>query len=493
MAVTEEKSFTLGLLDYIPPLNYVRLLFPLPLKAGVEYKTVYNDLVEALQKTFVQEPWANGKVFRQSKDAPDWRQGQLEIRYSPYTLESPKPWQVRYKELDTEWTYEELRDVGFPSDVFAEEDLLDAPALGDVDGVGADIFVAQANFLPGGLLLGFTTSHAATDAAGMLNICRLWADNFRELHDRDAGGKVHPSWFTPIDNDRKLTTRIADEEASKRTKPVDPNDAWLRTLVCLDAPPTGRAVNGHSSSPARTMLNRVMFISSSDLAALRKETLAEPLPEGMAAPSASDAINALLWRGVMRARAKSAEARSVKLDPISVFEAPVDVRDLFASEFPGNFLGNCWLVNNARMPLEELISPSTSISRVMRVLREGSDRLTRQTIHDAYTLLQTTPDLARVQGRFVERPESSDLLISNVIHYPLEYLTFGDRYLDNGGVPHVLRVLHSHYAPNVRLAHILPRSKTHGGVELSVNMFDDELAYFLEDEEATRYLVMLES
>ncbi|KAI8633725.1 transferase family-domain-containing protein [Xylariaceae sp. FL1651] len=490
MAISEEKSITLGLLDYIPPCNYVRLLFPIPLKPGVEYKAVYDDLVEALRKTFVQEPWANGKVFRQKPDAPDWRPGQLEIRYSPYTLESPLPWQLRYKELEGDWTYEELRDVGFPSDVFPEEDLLDAPALGDVDGVGADIFVAQANFLPGGLLLGFTTSHAATDAFGMTNIFRLWAENFRELYGRDAGGLVAPSWFTAADNDREFITRVVKQEGSK---PANPDDPWLRTLVCLDVPSADGHINGVSSGPARTMLNRVFFLSSSDLAALRRETAAEPLPAGMAAPSASDAINALLWRCVMRARAASAEARGVKLDPVSVFEAPVDVRDLISSDFPGNYQGNCWLVNNARMPLAELIAPSTRIGRVVRILREGSDRLNKKTIYEAYSLLQSTPDLSRVQGRFVERPESSDMLISNIIHFQLSMLNFGDRYFELGGSPSLMRVLHSHYAPNVRLAHILPKSVTHGGVELSVNLFEDELVHFLEDEEASRYLVMLEA
>lgn len=504
--VSDEIRIPTNPLDYIPPRNYVRLVFPLPLKPGVEDKVVFADLLEALHKTFVQEPWASGKVFRQEAGTPGWRPGQVEIRYSPYKLEGPRPYQLRYQRLDTDLTYEELKDIGFPSGIFAEETLLDAPRFGDVDVAGADIFLAQANFLPGGLLLGMTASHGATDAVGMLDVQKLWAENFRELHERDAGGKVVPSRYTSVDRDHSLPERLWQKESGGR-KPGNLDDEWLRTLVCLDSDfcedVTGasqkaavieEAANGPPLPPRHPheMINRTMFLSAGDLAALHKECAAEPLPPGASPPFVSDAIQALLWRGNMRARAAAAEARSITLDPISVFESPVDVRNVFSSEFPANYLGNCFLLNSARMPLAELIAPSTSLGRIAQLIREGAARITKEAVHDAYSLLRSA-DLSHVQGRFVERAESADFLVSNVIFFPMSEINFGDRYFGNGGVPPTMRVLHGPYAPYVRLAHILPKYASHGGADMSINLFDDEWTYLEEDEEFNKYMVLVEA
>ncbi|KAH8198330.1 hypothetical protein TruAng_007485 [Truncatella angustata] len=502
---SSELHQTLNVLDYIPPCNYVRLLFPLPLRSGVENELVFDELHLALQKTFIQEPWASGKVFRQSSDAPDWRPGQLEIRYRTCSLDDPRPHQLQYRQLDTDWTYDELRDCGFPSDIFPEELLLEAPAaLGDVAVAGADVFLAQANFLPGGLLLAFTTSHASTDATGMLSLFKLWANNFSELHGRDEGCLVAPSRFTSEDRDRRLLDRIWANDLEGPTPSNNSDDPWLRTLVSLDANYPGESVAdstqqeiaGGADPPGHplVMLNRVMFLSGQDLTTLKNECLAEPSPQGSSPISSSDAINALVWRGVLRARSAAAAARSRPLeDAVSVFESPVDVRARIGSGFPQDYLGNCFLLNNARIPVAELIAPSTPLGRIAQAIREGATRLDTQKVREAYTFLRATPDLSRVQGRFVERHESADLLISNLVHFPLNEISFGDRYFGNGGIPQSFRVLHARYAPYVRLGHILPRNQTHGGVEISLNLFDDEMVYWENDEEINRYLVAIEA
>lgn len=513
MASSEETRIPISLLDYIPPLNYVRIVFPLPLKPGVDYKAVFNDLHEALHKTFVQEPWASGKVFRSSAAVddvtPGWRPGQLEMRFHPsYSPDAPRPYQLRYHELvDTDWTYADLRDSGFPSVVFPEKEeefLLDAPRLGDVDNAGAEIFLAQANFLPGGLLLAMTVCHAAMDGSGMIALMQMWAENFRELRGRYAGNRIAPSRFTPADRDRTIADRFWERENSEGgvvpSNCNSPDDPWLRGLVCLDSNHPGEkdvSSNGKNSNgsvqpprqPSRVMLNRVMFLSKLDLAALQKECAAEASSSLL---SLSDAICALLWRGVMRARAAAALARSTPLvDETSVIEAPVDVRSVFPPDFPPNYLGNCWLVNTGRMPLAELIAPATPLGRIAQAVRQGAARLDAQAVHDAYGLLRTAPNLSRVQGRFVERLDSSDFLVSNMITFPIREINFGDRYFGKGGVPQSMRVLHAQYADGVRLGHVLPRNANHGGVELSVNLFDDEMAFLDADDQFNRYAVAI--
>lgn len=510
---------TVSPLDYVPPRNYVRILFPLPLKNKVDPRVVFEDLHEALHKTFVQEPWVAGKVFRQSLNTPGWRPGQMELRYAPYIYDQPRPHNLTYQQLEADLTYEDFKAAGFPSGIFDEDSLLRAPRLSDVDVEGADIFLAQANFLPGGLLLGMTTSHAAIDASGMLNIQRMWAENFRELHERDAGGKVAPSLFKPIDSDRTIAERIWLRDSGSRSlsKPADP---WLRGLVCLDSDYPGEDVTGEAQrlvyaaaqdemngvkslahqnpyghpTPPRypaVMLNRIYFLSATDLAALQKLCQADQ-PDGAAPISQSDAIMALFWRGVMRARYACAKSRGITLDEISVFECPVDVRDGFGADFPPNYLGNCFFLNNARMPLAELIAPATSLGKVTQAIRAGAAALDTSTIQDAYGLMRSAPDFSKAQGRFVERPESADCLLSNIIFFPMDSINFGERYFEDNGSPSTLRVLHGSYAPYVRLGHVLPKYASHGGCELSLNLFDDEMVFLDDDEEFARYFVPID-
>ncbi|KAJ5864969.1 uncharacterized protein N7529_006885 [Penicillium soppii] len=498
MAIENEIRQTVSPLDFVPPLNYVRLVFPLPLNPDADDKLVFTDLHQALHKTFVQEPWASGKAYRQSPSTPGWRPGQIEMRHRQYSLSGPLPYQLRYLKLETDWSYDDFKAAGFPSDVFPEELLLlDAPYLGDVDVAGADIFLAQANFLTGGVLLALTVSHSTMDAGAMIGLMKLWAENFRELRGRDEGGQVAASPYTSIDRDHTQPDRIWEKETAQRIMKNSPDDPWLRALVCLDLGQDGipgktQKVVEKVHTDERKMLNRVVFLSGPDLAALQKECAAESSLPGTPPLSISDAIQALLWRVLMKARVSAAEARSAPLrDDISVFETPVDVRSTFGQGFPPAYLGNCFLMNTARMPLAELLAPSTSLGRIAQAIRQGAARLDEEAVQDAYGLLRETGDLSRVQGRFVERPDSSDVLVSNIIFLPLEEISFGDQYFSNGGMPQALRVLHGQYAARVRLAHVLPRNKKHGGIEVSVNLFDDEFEYLDRDAQFNRYLVSI--
>ncbi|KAJ4385198.1 hypothetical protein N0V93_010259 [Gnomoniopsis smithogilvyi] len=448
----------------------------------------------SVEKCFVVLLTARGGVVASLKSATD---------HNPWT-------DLGHISSETQQTYADLRDSGFPSDVFPEEQLLlDAPMVGDVDVSGADVFLAQANFLPGGILLALTTFHAATDGAGMLNITKVWAQNLRELQQLDSSNGPAPFRFSPRDLERKIPDQIwqrcQHDEPSKRS--FNQDDRWLRGLVALNPGDDAKAIedavgtdsNTHkqgspSRKHSRTMINRIMFLSSVDLAALQKTCAAEPVPAGTPPVSASDAIHALLWRTQIRARVAAAEARSFQLSATeSVFESPVDIRISFGPNFPSAYAGNCWLLNTARMPVAKLIPPSTSLGHIAQVLREAGARVETRAIQDAYSLLQSTDDLSRVQGRFVDRLNSADFLVSNMIFFQMSEINFGSRYFGNNGMPQSVRVLHGQYAPYVRLGHVLPRNSSHGGVEISMNLFNDEMDFINKDQEFIRYLVGIDS
>ena len=115
----------------------------------------------------------------------------------------------------------------------------------------------------------------------------------------------------------------------------------------------------------------------------------------------------------MCARSAAATARSTP-----------DVRNVFSADFSPDYLGNCFLLNTAPIPLAELIAPSTPLGRITQALRQSAAGVDSGAVHDAYALLPSTPDLSRVQARFVKWPESANLLLSNVIALPMSEIQF---------------------------------------------------------------------
>ncbi|KAK8062279.1 hypothetical protein PG997_014376 [Apiospora hydei] len=118
---SETLSILLGPLDHIAPCNIPQSIIYLGLKQQVDPQDAFVCLREGLRRTIHQAPWLNGRVYFQSPETPGWRPGQLEIRYkSPPEQESsgtPPPSHeipLRFHELPSTTSYDELREAGFP-------------------------------------------------------------------------------------------------------------------------------------------------------------------------------------------------------------------------------------------------------------------------------------------------------------------------------------------------------------------------------------------
>jgi hypothetical protein len=76
------QTIALGPLDHIASSNIPQSIIYLSLKQGTSPQDAFNCLREGLHRTLLQTPWLAGRVHYQSQDAPGWRPGQLEIRYT---------------------------------------------------------------------------------------------------------------------------------------------------------------------------------------------------------------------------------------------------------------------------------------------------------------------------------------------------------------------------------------------------------------------------
>ncbi|KAI1171817.1 hypothetical protein F4777DRAFT_32147 [Nemania sp. FL0916] len=496
---SQQLHTTLGPLDHIPPRNYVKFSLYLPLNPGVDTTKVFDQLHEGLHRLFFQFPWLGGKVYWQSPDTAGWRPGQLEIRYSPPDEAQSRPYQFKYNIIEDAPEYEELAELGFPTNTFRDAELLWAPFMPSVDD-GAEVFVGQANFIPGGCVLCAAIFHSVSDGTATATFFKVWADSCKAALSMTRDESANALMLPPGSDDRSLLDNLWRKEGSGRlVKEIDPS-TWR--ILGLDTPSlisnapavetNGKGLEGNIVLPERKMNSRIFYISPEKFTLLKTECLrsAKVTGDSTSNISGNDALSALIWQGLMRARLKArGYSNGHKQDPLSCLEMTLDGRPDFSQALPSTYLGNVILINQSFFPLAELTSPQTEISEVARVIRENGSRIYPESVLDSYTLVKNIPDYNQLKLRFTT-VEGNDMMITSLLKFESDSLSFGDEFFDNDGKPTAFRPLMEGFELFFRISFILPM-KSHGGIEFVVSLYDNEMDELLGDQEFGKYAMLL--
>ncbi|KAI1271181.1 hypothetical protein F5Y07DRAFT_383829 [Xylaria sp. FL0933] len=485
---------TLTPLDHLHKPNYLNLSYYFPLKPDVAPQDVFQDLSKGLRRAFNRVPWLGGSIHLREpgEGKDDWKPGQREIRWGHWDEDGPTPHQLRYHELGSQWTFAELREDTFPGNAYDHDELLEVPIEGDLV-AGCDVIVAQANFLPGGCIVSMSANHAALDGTAMVFAMKLWADSCRSLQDPDFPFEGYP----PESSDRTLLDRIWKEESAQRQDLKRADDDWTKGLTGVrDVCPTEAALgdaaikernNPNKTATDRKPVNRTFYVSAASQAILRKECEAAV---GTGILSSNDIVTALMWRSLVRARA-AASPTGLRTETTSVLESAVDGRTDFskAQAVPPSYLGNNTFYNQAEVSLSDLLDPSVPLGKIARVIRDGAGRANSTALQDAYALIRDLPDYDLLRPRF-RYMDGADLLVSNLLLFPVDQISFGTDKFSNGGCPEAVRLYMSKFNHHARCSYILPR-RTPGGVELSMNLYEDEMEHLVRDEHFRRYCMDL--
>ncbi|RYP48445.1 hypothetical protein DL768_005647 [Monosporascus sp. mg162] len=112
-----------------------------------------------------------------------------------------------------------------PLNSFDHKDLLWVQTWEANPDAGAEVVVAQANFMPGACLLVFGMYHPSSDATGMAVILELWAVHCRNLHSQDISSEFDLRLLLREDGwDRTLLTASGE----RKEKSI-----WLQTRTRL--------------------------------------------------------------------------------------------------------------------------------------------------------------------------------------------------------------------------------------------------------------------
>ncbi|KKK20300.1 hypothetical protein ARAM_002424 [Aspergillus rambellii] len=483
--------------DHCVPRAYYNGAFYLALKSGVTAAEAFAVLHEGLHRTFVRLPWLSGKVYLQASDTPGWRPGQAEIRHSPVEINGTWPHQLKCKELDSSTSYEELKDAGFPTDAFKDDDLVWSPFFAEVNSE-PEVFVAQANFIPGCCIITAAIHHAASDETAFIHVLRLWSENCsalqrgsNQLADMPAGS-----------SDRNLPDQLWKKEGTgKGVEDIDLKTWMLINLAPTDVQqdpmkiPSGSVQpQGGPAQPQRVLKAGVFYISPANFTALQKAITTEL--GASSGVSGNDAICALIWRCFLRARSTVRMAASSNADvdaELAGLNMVCDGRPSFSSSIPPTYLGNITFNVQSRFPLSSLTSTDTSIAKVAATIRTAAGSIDSAHLLDLYTLLRNLSDfdhLARWKRMRTSSIEGNNMSISSMIMFPISSVCFGEGIFKNKGMPEAVRPLMEGCNRYTRICFILPKNKN-GGIEFVANLFDEEMEVLMEDEEFGKYAACL--
>ncbi|KAH7408117.1 hypothetical protein DE146DRAFT_629066 [Phaeosphaeria sp. MPI-PUGE-AT-0046c] len=477
------QHMSLGPLDHMLPRHYARFVIYLSLKPGVSYKIAFNELQRGLSKTFTQLPWLNGKVFWQSRTRPDWRPGQLEVQYKLPKADDGMPWQLKYKELDTDLSFEELKELGFPADTFEDEELLWAPFAPDLEN-GADVFIAQASFIPGACILCASVFHSVADGMADVSIFKIWADHCQDMPvTGTAGEEDTPKHLSRSKEEKALlsTSQRISERSDRVQQSIKDarNKSVMKMLVKIKG--EEKAMRQILSATQPELKSRVFYISSANFTSLKRACA-----QGNGLVSGNDAISALLWRALIKARLEAdKKIYDTKVDMSeSQLEMTIDGRPYL--EFPPTYLGNVVLLCRAKLSSETLTSPDTNVATVAQTLREATSGINSVTALDAYSLARSL----KTYRRFDERSTpvaGARMLITSLLAMPASSMGFGDKGIfGNGGKAEGIRPLMGALNKYFRICFVMPPT-AYGGIEVVFNLSDAELDCLLKDKEFENY------
>ncbi|KAF7511664.1 hypothetical protein GJ744_003827 [Endocarpon pusillum] len=300
---------------------------------------------------------------------------------------------------------------------------VDAIAIPDREN-GVDAFSFQVTFIQGGFVIGVSKHHYVCDGIATANFITWW---FKKARGYRTDNVVQDSEIVPVSkmmalHDRSSLILEPQAEAQERREPNGVRSSSPTTVHPM--PPKTSTSSLDPLSPAvRTEAGQAIFrLESSCL----REIHADASKHANRKISTNDAICALLWQCITRARLcdRNVEGQAQTSSLIMA----VNARSKFNPPLPDQYFGNCVFGATSPVPLPILTSVDPpSLSDVAVTLRESllaqtSDTSLRSMLQHAVAVQSTPIDkvlflkhnladkvLVTSWEKYFDRPEDLDV------------------------------------------------------------------------------------
>ncbi|EFX05496.1 trichothecene 3-o-acetyltransferase [Grosmannia clavigera kw1407] len=327
----DSERFSLSHMGHIMPKIYVLIaeVFSLPEQADKD--AIIKSLVAGLEFALSQFPLLVGALEMDEASGRMWVSKKktstlsLHVKHMLSTDDFP--------------SYDELARKGFPANLIAGHQLLPESVtakqlhspLGDNSQEGLAVATFQINFIGGGLILGAAVHHCVSDGPGCDGFLTTWAQNSAAAAEGKSFVPITPFRIsgTPLDVADPSPDRIADLVAAY---PVVKDAGGP-----MAPPPAGFQMPVFSQQMWHFPRSKLEQLKK---AASPKQTSTESTHvdnnSSSSWVSTYDAIVALLWSGITRARI---DLFHPDPETTALMVNALDTRRIWKPPLPGRFLG----------------------------------------------------------------------------------------------------------------------------------------------------------
>lgn len=430
----------LDVLGQTPRLNglYTQLCFTFPLDTSdpASTRTVESFLQKGLERLTQNVAWVGGRVVKSHA-------GHREIQVSGSTPS------LTLKLLETELpTYEHMRRAGFPFSMLDEKAIAPRPTLPGLNENDTPVFMLQANFVQGGVLLVVNAQHNCMDLRGQAQLIELFAQACR-------GKDFSPAQLEVANmTEYRLTPPSGASPTVQGSIHSDRRDR---------SPQQGHNLQDHE----RSRWSYFAF-SAANLRRLKNLATADKFCDFI---STDDALSALLWQASLRCR----KVRLSSTDVVSTFERQVDARKHVGA--PHAYMGN--MVFKSSMKLRVADVDDMSLGQVASHLRQAlfpEPTIEHQMRVAAEKAQAAMDNAAQIQAPTRQSLPLTDFRLSSWAQEKCCDVNFGGRL----GVPEAVR--RPSFEAWEGLSYFLPRTRS-GDIFVAVCLNDGDLGMLREDKE----------
>jgi trichothecene 3-O-acetyltransferase len=454
-------NVTVDILGQQPVLNlYTQICSCYPVADSSSHSAIISTLTNGLEVLTASFPWLAGQIVNEGSKNGDT--GVFKIK----PLE--KLPRLIVKDLTNDPsipTMDTMRRANFPISMLDETIIAPRNTIPGTSGEPKSdtipVFLIQANFIIGGLLLTFVSHHQAMDMVGQGHIMHLLSKACRNEQftgeELSSGTLDRSNLYPLLDDSYKPGSELAYQIVNPARSPSDSEDNNDT------APP---------ESPPCTWAN--FTFNAASLTALKSLTT-KSISSSVGYVSTDDAMSALIFQSVTRARLPRLKHKT----EIS-FARAVDVRRYL--NIPAIYPGLLQNMSYHTFPLQELIKDPLGI--LASEFRSAVDPKTSKLGYNTRalaTFFDRNPDRGAIS--FTATLDlAADIMLSSWVKIDCYDLDFN---LGLGKPESVRRPL---FIPVESLIYLLPKTLD-GEISVALCLRDEDMERLKADDEFTKYAV----
>ena len=305
VALKSPEMRSLDIFGQQPSLNlYTQICLCFPISDPSKRPTIVTTLNHGLQRLSASFPWLAGEVINEGSGEGD--AGIFVIQSTGNNL------QLKVKEMgyDSVLTMDALRKASFPFSLLDENVIVPRKTVPgspeDPAPYPAPVFIVQATFIEGGILLTLNSQHQTMDMTGQGQVIHLFS--------KACIGE-------PFTDEELFNGNLAGADLVPLLDHSNRQSSRLERQIAKPAPPPSIISNSFTDPIPPPCCTWGYFIFDwNALAKLKAIASAEKAPS-VEFISTDDALSALIWQSITRAR-----SHRLKPSAATTFARAVDVR-----------------------------------------------------------------------------------------------------------------------------------------------------------------------